>query len=628
MRPLPLLSRAAVMCLALAAGGSGAAPARKAPAPHVDREAMREAMDSSDRDDEPSASSASYAHYLQARLMHLEGNHRASVDELRLALATDDGNPTLLTQLGEEYARLGDLERAERELRRAVEKAPTHYAAHVLLGRVLLESGRTARAKQHLRRAVALRPREPEAYLVLSQLYLDAKAPDDAVKVVESLAHALPGEASGYRRLGLVLAERGDAARAERLLAKASERDPGDVEVWSTLARLYEDSGRPKEAEDALARALEADPDSREVLLSAGRAALKGGSATRARAYFDRLLSLSASPELAVRVAFSYLASGEPAAAKEVLDAARKDAPDEPRLAYYAGLVAERTRRFSVAAADFASVPPDSEVFPDARVRQARCLSLVGDHPRALVLYRMAMSEAPDDVEVHVGYARALERSGDATRAEGVLREALAGEGGALAYDALATLLERQGRAPDALALLRDAVAKTPRNQDLQFALATLLERQGDVAGALSRMRGVLALKPDHSAALNFMGYVMAQRGRDLDEAERLVRRALALRPDNGAYVDSLGWVLFQRGDAKKAVEVLERAVELAPDDPAILEHLGDAYLKAGRAPEAVRTWKRALEVLTLEPEAAEPADQRTTLERKLKALPSTAPGR
>ena len=77
MRPLPLLSRAAVLCLALAAGGSGAAPARRPPAPHVDREAMREAMDSGERDDEPSASSASYAHYLQARLMHLEGNHRA-----------------------------------------------------------------------------------------------------------------------------------------------------------------------------------------------------------------------------------------------------------------------------------------------------------------------------------------------------------------------------------------------------------------------------------------------------------------------------------------------------------------------------------------------------------------------
>ncbi|RKH03459.1 tetratricopeptide repeat protein [Corallococcus sp. CA047B] len=624
------------MCLALATGGAGAAasqaplakaPAKKAPAPHVDPEAMREAMDSAAHDD-PAASSASYAHYLQSRLLHLEGNHRGAVDELRLALATDDGNPRLLTQLGEEYARLGDLDRAERELRRAVEKSPAYYPAHVLLGRVLMESGRLTRARQHLRRAMTLRLRDPEAYLVLSQLHLDAKAPDEAVKVVEALAHALPGEASGYRRLGLALAERGDTARAERLLTKAAERDPGDVEVWSTLARMYEEAGRAKEAEDALARALEADPDSREVLLSAGRAALKSGSVTRARAYFDRLLSLSSSPELAVRVAFSYLSAHESAAAEAVLDAARKDAPDEPRLAYYAGLVAERMRRFSTAATAFADVPPNAEVFLDARVRRARCLSLAGDHARALVLYRAAVKETPEDPELRVAHARALERSGSAAKAEGVLREALGGEGAAMAYEALAALLERQGRPAEALTLLRDAVARSPKDQDLLFSLGAALDRQGDVAGALSRMRMVLAVAPEHSAAMNFIGYLLAQHGRDLDEAERLVRRALALRPDSAAYVDSLGWVYFQRGEARKAVELLERAVELAPDEPAILEHLGDAYLKAARASDAAASWKRALDVLTLEPEAAEPAGQRTALERKLKALPSPAPGR
>jgi tetratricopeptide (TPR) repeat protein len=446
--------------------------------------------------------------------------------------------------------------------------------------------------------------------------------------VVESLARALPGEASGYRRLGLALAERGDSARAERLLAKAAENDPGDVEVWSTLARLYEADGRAKAAEDALARALEADPDSREVLLSAGRAALKGGSVTRARAYFDRLLSLSPSPELAVRVAFSYLSAREPTAAVEVLDTARKEAPDEPRLAYYAGLVAERMRHFPAAATAFADVPPDSEVYPDARARQARCLSLTGDAPGALKLYRAAVHEAPDDLELRIAYARALERAGSPGPAEAALREVLDGPSSAGVYDALAGFLERQGRAKEAGQLLRDAVAKAPKDMDLLFALGALLDRQGDVAGAQSRMRALLAAHPDHAAAMNFLGYVLAQAGRDLDEAERLVRRALTLRPDNAAFVDSLGWVYFQKGDVKRAVETLERAVDLAPDEPAILEHLGDAYLKASRAPDAGRVWRRALEVLTLEPEAAEPADQRTGLERRLKALPSPAPDR
>ena len=43
---LPLLTRASVLCLALATGGADAASSsRKAPAAHIDREAMREARD-------------------------------------------------------------------------------------------------------------------------------------------------------------------------------------------------------------------------------------------------------------------------------------------------------------------------------------------------------------------------------------------------------------------------------------------------------------------------------------------------------------------------------------------------------------------------------------------------------
>ncbi|WP_426753038.1 tetratricopeptide repeat protein [Myxococcus sp. Y35] len=621
----PRLLVTALLAALVAPGALAAAPSRR---PRVDREAMREAIDAAASDDGHYASSASYTNFLESRLRHHTGDHRGAVDALRLALATDDGNPLLLTRLGEEYARLGDLTRAERELRRAVLRSPSYYPGHVLLGRVLMESKRFARARLHLRRAISLKPREPEAYLVMAQLHLELGAPDAAVKVVEALAQALPGEASGYQRLGLALAEQGDTARAERLLVEAAARAPGDVEVLTALAQLYEDTGRPALAEESLARALERDPDSQEVLLAAGRAALKAGSVVRARAYFDRLLSLSSEPEMPVRVAFSYLAAREPTAAAEVLEAARRGDPGEPRLSYYAGLVHERMRRFADAAEAFAAVPPASDVYADARLRRARSLSLVGEHSRALTLFGAALQDAPGDVDVLTQYARALERGGTPGRAEAVLREALVEGPSAALYDALAALLHRQGRGAEALRLLRDVVARFPRDEDLHYVLGAAHERQGDLDGALARMRAVLALSPDHAAALNFLGYLLAQAGQNLDEAERRVRRALELRPENGAYLDSLGWVYFRRGEYARAVEALEQASTLAPDEPVILEHLGDAYQRASRVDDAAAAWRRALEVLTLDPESAEPPGQRAALERKLKALPTRAPDR
>lgn len=614
----------AVPLLLLVGLSSAAAPSKR---PKVDREAMREAIVAGG-EQEDFSSPASYAHFLQARRFHHAGDHRVAVDELRLALATDDGNPYLLTQLGEEYARLGELAKAETELRRAVDRAPRYYPAHVMLGRVLLEARRYPRAKMHLRRAVQLRPREPEAYLVLAQLHLEQRRSDEAVKVVEELAVALPGEASGYRRLGLALAERGDKARAERLLSRAVERDPGDVEAWVTLARLYESSERSSAAEEALAQALERDPDNREVLLSAGRLALKLGSATRARAYFDRLLSLTDDPELTVRVAFAFLASRETSAAAEVLDMARRGRPGEPRISYYAGLVHERRRHYAEAAAAYAEVPESSELFDEVRPRRAGCLSRAGQHAQALALYEAALEESSDDVGLRVQYARALERGGSPDKAEAVLKEALARNPMPELYEALAAALRRRGRAEEGMALLREALSRKPRDESLLYALGAAYEQQGDLDRAIVQMRAVLQVNADNASALNFIGYLLAQRRKDLAEAERLVQRALQLRPDTGSFLDSLGWVYFQRGEYQRAVEALERAIQLEPEEPVILEHLGDAYREVARGTEAAAAWRRALEVLTLDPEAAEPPQQRVQIERKLKKLSTEAAGR
>ena len=623
MRALPPLA-AVLSLLALAAPASAAKPRR----PAADPKAIREAVAATALED-TSASPAAYAHFLQAQMMLNNGDPRGAVDELRLALATDEANPLLLTRLAETWARLGDMGRAERELRRVVESQPDYYPARVLMGRVLVDAGRPSRARIHLRRAIQLRPQEPEAYLVLAQSLLDTRSPDEAMRVVEELGAALPGEASGYRRLGLALAERGDTWRAERMLSRAAERAPGDVEVWTTLARLQEESGRISNAEEALARALRSDPDNGSVLLWAGRLALRLGPVPRARGYFERLLSLSEDPELTLRVAAAFLAAREPAAAAEVLQSTRKGRPASPRIAWSTGLVLERLHRFTEAAASYAEVPPDSEFFQEARRRHILCLSMAGQHAEALGLLQAALAESPEDTALRILQARALERSGRPERAEATLQQALARAPSVEVYEALASTWQRQGRHTEALALLQKALAGRPRDTALRFVLANAWLRKGDAARALAEMRAVVAAEPQNAAALNFIGYLLAGQGGDLNEAERLVQRALEFRPDTGAFLDSLGFIYYRRGDYARALEVLERAAALEPDEPTILEHLGDTYRKLSRLEDAARAWRQALEALQVAPDAAESPRQREGLERKLKLVLSTgAPGR
>jgi tetratricopeptide (TPR) repeat protein len=107
-------------------------------------------------------------------------------------------------------------------------------------------------------------------------------------------------------------------------------------------------------------------------------------------------------------------------------------------------------------------------------------------------------------------------------------------------------------------------------------------------------MRTILQQDPDHADALNFIGYLYADRGIHLEEAERMIKRALELKPGNAYMIDSLGWVYFKTNRLAEAIRHLKEASEALPEDAAILEHLGDAYVRGGQISEALEAYGRA----------------------------------
>jgi tetratricopeptide (TPR) repeat protein len=110
-------------------------------------------------------------------------------------------------------------------------------------------------------------------------------------------------------------------------------------------------------------------------------------------------------------------------------------------------------------------------------------------------------------------------------------------------------------------------------------------------------MREVLAINSNNADALNFIGYLYAERGIHLREARILIKKALAVKPDDGYILDSLGWVYYKMESYKKARTYLEQAHRLVPDDPTIAEHLGDAYNRLNKTEKALELYRRALEL-------------------------------
>jgi Tfp pilus assembly protein PilF len=105
-----------------------------------------------------------------------------------------------------------------------------------------------------------------------------------------------------------------------------------------------------------------------------------------------------------------------------------------------------------------------------------------------------------------------------------------------------------------------------------------------------------LATDPQNAAVLNYLGYMLADRGAKLDEALIMVKKAVELEPANGAYLDSLGWAYFKLGKFEQAEDNLTKASQHMGADPTVQQHLGDLYQKTGRLKLAAAHWELAIQ--------------------------------
>lgn len=128
------------------------------------------------------------------------------------------------------------------------------------------------------------------------------------------------------------------------------------------------------------------------------------------------------------------------------------------------------------------------------------------------------------------------------------------------------------------------------------FLMGSILEDSGRRHEAIEKFKQTLLIKPDYADALNSLGYVYAEEGKNLERAKELIEKALSVDPDNGAYIDSLGWVYFKMNLIDKAIEELEKAASLL-SDPVIYDHLGDSYFKKGLLDKASSVWNKSLEL-------------------------------
>jgi tetratricopeptide (TPR) repeat protein len=578
------------------------------------------------------------------------------------------------------------LQRAAATISAAEKLAPENPDVLRAVGSIYLDlaaqqPAAAATAQQALEKVRKQEPADAASAVTLGQLYLDQRQPEKAAEVLRDLVTRVPQQRMAYALLVEALLRSDTQKEAESTLQDILGIDPGSLEARLTLADLQSRRGDHKAALGALRGAPEEVRDEPRLRRKIAWELYLSGDLEAALAGADAVLAsdAAASPDgdsARMLKGLVLSAEGRTGESLALLDKIRESDPDNIPLAVTVAHLFQREAKNDEAAAILTKLADalagQGKTKEERQVRlelgqiwlaakeweragQAVAPLLAGGAPdagkatpddealrlQALQVQVDALVEAKRWDDALALLAAQGEPSGqpgeslfvETRRAEILLRSGREAEGRKQLEDlaardetaptlAAAQSLQRVERYADSIPMLERLTARLPDSAVAHFLLGAAYDRTGNRSKALPELRRVLQIDPDFHAALNYLGYALAEAKESLDEALSLAERAVALEPDNGAYVDSLGWTYYQLGRHEQARGYLERAARLEPTDATLQEHLGDVYVALGQNDRARAAYGRALELGDDDANGADRAGNAEKLRHKLDSLP------
>lgn len=183
----------------------------------------------------------------------------------------------------------------------------------------------------------------------------------------------------------------------------------------------------------------------------------------------------------------------------------------------------------------------------EPRLLRARALMEVGRYERAAAELTSCLAEVPDLSPAWASLADCRIRLGDRQGALAASERALETNPRSVrAWLTRCNVLLRLRRHEDARRAAEEALRLAPLEWRAHLRLAQALGGQGDWRGALAAARRAVELQPQEAVAHHVLG-VSAARARRLDIAEEAFREALRLDPEHSAALNGLTAVMANR---------------------------------------------------------------------------------
>ncbi len=468
-------------------------------------------------------------------------------------------------------AESGDVGLAERATRIALLAGADDLAAQAL--KLWQQRGPRTQAMRGAETTLALRQgdmrkaqrelvallREPDDLgwrYALMALSSGQRNPALAAKAIGQLldANALPTKLPAWIGFGSLAQRLDQKALAERIVGEAVKRFPNEPRIALLHASQLRQSGKPEQAA--------------ELLATLAPAALLV-------------------PELRSGIAYEYDAMGQPVAAAAAM---ARGPQDNGTYGVRASLLAKAKDNAALGALY-------DELKAQAASADSRRLLLLGEiaqfleRPQEALDWYQRVPGGQERVDAQLRIANSLYELGRKDQAFAAARKmqsdaALDDFARQSAYLLEAELRQKDKDDAGELDALARGLAAWPDDNAILYARALAWERRDRIDHAEADLRRILVTEPENTAALNALGYTLADRTSRYREALELIERARAAEPDDAAIIDSFGWVLYRLGRNDEALVQLRRAFTMQKDAE-IAAHLAEVLWVTGNKDEA-----------------------------------------
>lgn len=469
------------------------------------------------------------------------GNHELAIQYYNKTLELNEKHPNSLYNLGNIYFTLSQKRKAKTYFAEFVQQNPDDVEAQFIYAYLLSLIGEYKQALEIYNKLYKIFPGNQQLIKDLAEIHYIKNNDKDALlycKKIEESLFIKESEKKKYQAINKQIKNKNE--KAEKIFLELIQINPNDHITRYGLYKIYLKNKNFSKM--------------KEQIINLGKVFYYNENYEYAIKFFKKYKKYypkNTSPYSYLGIIYESMKEYDKAI-KELKNALKIEG-ENIKINYYLGVLFEANKEYKNAIKQYNKVIKLDEKHLYAYLRLGYLYNSMNDNKKNIKTLKKALKLMPEKPDIYlllgIGYARIDDY-------------------------------------PKAINTFQEGLKLNSSDIMLHFQLAAAYDKNGEKNKAIEELKTAYILDKSDPEICNYLAYLFAEEGKNLNKALKLVIKALEQDEKNFAYLDTLGWVYYKLGEYKKASIYLEEAKDQMEKekkyDSVIYEHLVAIYEKIG----------------------------------------------